>query len=50
MENENNNTKTTSVPRVQFIDMENYPCWLKLSLTGTNFHGSRPIRAIEFLL
>ena len=54
IENENNSTKSamyrTRVPRVQYIDIENYPGWLDLPLIGTNFHGHKPVGATEALL
>ena len=34
----------------RFINTETYPGWLELSLTGTNFHGPKPVRATELLL
>ena len=30
--------------------IETYPGWLELPLTGTNFHGPKPVRATEVLL
>ena len=54
IENEKNNTKTltyrTRVPIIQLINIEIYPGWLELPLTGTNFHGTKLVRAIEVLL
>ena len=58
--NENKITKTltaeasytcrTIVSRVQFINIQTYPGWLELPLTGPNLagpnlHGPKPIRA-----
>ena len=40
----------TRVPRIQFINMETYPGWLELPLTGTNFSGPKPVRSTKFLL
>ena len=34
----------------QFINTEIYPGWLELPLSGTNFHGPKPVRATEVLL
>ena len=55
IENENNSMKTltavlsptyrTRVPRVQFINIETYPAWPELPLTG-----AKPVRATEVLL
>ena len=58
IENENNSTKvlTSEAPykepesKGHFINTKIYPGWLELSLTGTNFHGTKPVRATEFLL
>ena len=40
----------TRVPRVELINIETYSGWLELSLTGSNFHGPKPVRATEVLL
>ena len=52
--NENNSTNTpinrSRVPTVQFNDKETYPGWLELPLTGTNFHGPKPVQATEVLI
>ena len=58
IEDENNSTETdhrspiyrSRVPRVQFINTKPYPGWLELPLTGTNFHGPKPVRSTEVLL
>ena len=58
IENENNNTKTLTTDvsymgvgslEFRFIYGTN-PGWLELPLTGTNFHGSKHVRATEVLL
>ena len=51
LEDGNNSMKTdcrnfiyrTRVPTVQIINIEIYPCWLELPLTGTTFLGPRPV-------
>ena len=54
VENEHNNTKTLTAESpyigVKFINIETYPGWQELPLTGTNFHGTEPVRATEVLL
>ena len=40
----------TGVPRVKLINTDTYLGWLELLLTGTNFHGPKPVRATEVLL
>ena len=45
-ENENNSTKyMTRVPTAQFFNIETYmnTGWLEIPLTGTNFHGTKPV-------
>ena len=36
--------------RVQFLNIKSYPSWMELPLTGTNFHGPKPVQATEVLL
>ena len=54
VENEHNNVKTLTAEApyigVQFIDIETYPGWQELPLTGTNFHGPEPVPVTEVLL
>ena len=51
---ENNKTKTLTkygttcrVPRGR-VYIETNPGWLELPLTGTNFHGAKPIEPLKF--
>ena len=44
IENENNSTKTPI-----YRNMDFYPGWLELTLTGINFHGPKPVRATKVL-
>ena len=39
----------TRVSGVQSINIETYPGWLELPLTGNNFNGPKPVRATEVL-
>ena len=47
IENKNNSTKTLTAEAPYRTRV---PGWLELPLTGTNFHGPTPVRAIEILL
>ena len=40
----------TTISRAQFGNIETYPGWLEQPLTGTDFDGPKPNRAIEVLL
>ena len=56
IENENNSTKTLKPhiedqrPKSSAYNIETYPGWLELPLTGINFRGPKPVRATEVLL
>ena len=44
-------TLTTEAPYIRLgINIETYPGWLELPLTGTNFNGPNPVQATEVLL
>ena len=55
IENENNRAKTITTeapyrgPESQEINIETYHGWFELPLTGTNFHGPKPVRATEVI-
>ena len=48
IENENNNSKTLTEEavyiRLESLEFSLYPGWLELPLTGTNFHGLKPVK------